>query len=242
MSKIEAPRTALVQGVVSELRESIQDGEWRVGSKLPTEAELLIRFGISRVTLRQAVQALVHVGILETIQGSGTYVRATHELEAVLHRFLTGADLRYVLEGRLAVESQAAEIAAVRATDEDLATIEALLRESRAAAEAGDFELFVRLSSRFHLAVVHAAHNPVLTQLYRGLEAGTEQSIREASTHQPAMEFVAEHDRLLRAIKRRDSKAALRLSREHLMAVLDVHTPGGSAKAAGPNADAGRGE
>ncbi|MDF1605843.1 FadR/GntR family transcriptional regulator [Nocardioides sp. YIM 152315] len=217
-----------MQQVLKQLQEPIERGEWPVGSKLPPEADLLVRFGVSRVTLRQAVQSLVHVGMLETIQGSGTYVRATHELDAVLHRFLSDADLRYVLEARLAIESQAAEIAAVRASQDDIAMMESLLGDSRIAAERGDFDLLIQLSARFHLAVILAAHNPVIAHLYRGMEVGTQQSIREGSSHQPLVKFVDEHDELLRAIRLRDPAAALRHARGHLEAVLDVHSAGPS--------------
>lgn len=224
----EPRRSALVRHVLAELQGGIQRGEWGLGSKLPPEAELLARLGVSRVTLRQAVQSLVHVGVLETIQGSGTYVRATNELDAVLGRFLQGSDLGYLLEARLAIEAEAAELAAVRAHTEDLQLMTALLRDSRSAAEQGDLEALTALSTRFHLAVVLAAGNPVIAHLYRGMDVGTEQSIREASSHQPLTSFVDEHEAILDAIQRRDPALALSRARHHLTAVLDEHGTGQS--------------
>lgn len=213
-------RSALVQQVIEGLQHRIAVGEWPVGSKLPLETELLADFDVSRVTLRQAVQALVHVGVLETIQGSGTYVRASHELDAVLARFLEGEELRHLLEARLAIETEAAELAATRATQEDIETLEAVLTESRLVAGAGRIDALAPLSARFHRGVVHATHNPVLTQLYAPIAADTERTIRDSHSPRPITSFVDEHAGILDAIMRRDRDAAFSAARAHLGDVL----------------------
>lgn len=222
-------RSALVQQVIEILQHNIASGRWPVGSRLPLEAELLDEYGVSRVTLRQAVQALVHVGVLETIQGNGTFVRASNELDAVLARFLSSNDLSYLLEARLAIETEAAELAAARATPEELKTLTAVLAESRTAAERADLDALAPLSARFHHLVVAAAHNPVLAHLYRAIEAGTEHSVREGSSHQPLEHFVREHAQILDAITRGQGSSALGAARAHLTAVLREHPRQGTA-------------
>lgn len=216
-------RSALVQQVIEILQHDIASGRWPVGSRLPLEADLLNEHGVSRVTLRQAVQALVHVGALETIQGSGTFVRASNEPDAVLARSLSGNHLSYLLEARLAIETEAAELAAVRATPEDLEILSTALSESRTAAERSDLDALAPLSARFHHSIVVAAHNPVLTHLYCAIESGTEHSVREGSSHQPLTYFVHEHTEILDAITRGDASAALATARAHLTAVLHEH-------------------
>lgn len=213
----EQPKwSALVQQVIENLQHRIISGEWPVGSKLPLEAELLEKYDVSRVTLRQAVQALVHVGMLETIQGSGTFVRDSHELDTVLSRFLDGEKMRHVLEARLAIEAEAAELAAIRATPLDLDELAAVLSESRVAARRSDIDAVAPLSARFHHGVVLAAHNPVLAQLYAPIAADTEHTIREASSPRPMTSFVDEHTVILDAISRRDGTAAFAAARDHL--------------------------
>ena len=216
-------RSALVQQVIEVLRGNITSGRWPVGSRLPFESELLEQLEVSRVTLRQAVQALVHVGVLETIQGSGTFVRASNELDAVLSRFLAGEELRFLLEARLAIEGQAAQLAAARATPHDLAVLRAILDDSDAAAERRDLDALAPLSAQFHQSVVIAAHNPVLTHLHRALDAGTERTVREGSSHQPLSDFVAEHRSILHAVERRDEATAFTGARAHLLDVLRHH-------------------
>lgn len=228
-------RSTLVPQVIEILQDNINSGRWPLGSRLPLEAELLAQYKVSRVTLRQAVQALVHVGMLETIQGNGTFVRAASELDAVLGRYLDNEQLTYVLEARLAIEGEAAEIAATRATAEDLERMHAILNESRRAAAADDPEGLAPLSAAFHLAVVDAAGNPVISQLYRALEEGTARSLREVSAHQPLTAFVDEHSAILDAIRARRGDVALTAARHHLTAVIDQHAAqAGTAPAPAP--------
>lgn len=235
-------RSALVQQVIQNLQHAIGSGRWPVGSKLPLEAELLEEYEVSRVTLRQAVQALVHVGMLETIQGSGTFVRASHELDAVLARFLDGEELRHLLEARLAIEAQAAELAAAHVTRAEIDELADVLARSHAAATSGDIDTLAPLSARFHRGVVLAAHNPVLTQLYSPLADDTEHTIREASSPRPMASFVDEHATILEAISRGDGEAAFTLARSHLTGVLDEQAARSRASGNGPSAAATTGQ
>ena len=75
-------RSALSEQVIAELRQQITSGEWPVGSRIPTEPELVEQLGVARNTVREAVRALAHNGLLDIRQGSGTYVVATSELAA----------------------------------------------------------------------------------------------------------------------------------------------------------------
>lgn len=76
-------RTHLVEQVASQIEELIEAGYWSVGDRIPSEMELIEKFDVSRNTLREAIRALVHAGLLETKQGSGTIVRSANSL--VLH-------------------------------------------------------------------------------------------------------------------------------------------------------------
>lgn len=215
-------RSALVGRLITLLQERIRSGAWPVGSRLPVEAELVEEFDVSRVTLRQAVQALVHVGLLETIQGNGTFVRATTELDAVLARFVGGEDMLTVLEARRAVESEAAGLAAGRADDADHARLATLAAEGRAALDAGDHELLNRVATRFHRAVVHAARNTLLSHFYDAFEAGATRSIMEGPAPQTARALVEEHEGICAAIRSGDAERAHRLARAHVTPAVEA--------------------
>src|ERR1041384_4924635 len=82
--------------VINRLRQQITSGAWPVGSRIPTEPELVAQLGVARNTVREAIRALAHNGLLDIRQGSGTYVVATSELAGVRHRRFGNADPRHV--------------------------------------------------------------------------------------------------------------------------------------------------
>src|SRR5882757_3935353 len=164
------PRAAtLADQVITRLRAEITSGEWPVGSRIPTEPELVEHLGVARNTVREAVRALAHNGLLDIRQGSGTYVIATSELAGVMQRRFADADPRHVAELRSTLESSAARLAAERRTAKDLRQLDTLLARREEAWVAGDAERFVTADATLHLAVVSASHNDVLVTLYADL-------------------------------------------------------------------------
>jgi DNA-binding FadR family transcriptional regulator len=161
-----ARRTGLIDQVIDQLREQIVAGTWPIGGRIPTEAELAQLTGTSRNTVREAVQSLVHAGLLERRQGSGTYVLAASELAGAVGRRIAGAHQHHVLEVRRALEAGAARLAAQRRTPEDVAHMRELIAARNAAAERGDLSEVAQNDFALHRAIGHAAHNPVLTDLY----------------------------------------------------------------------------
>lgn len=184
-------RTGLVEQVISQLRELVADGEWRIGHRIPTEAELAAALSVGRNTVREAVRALAHSGLLEVRQGDGTYVLATSEVSGAIRR-LCGSELREVLQVRRTLEVEGARLAATSRTDEELATLGALLDERDRALTEGDLGDFVRIDAEFHATVVQCGHNSLLSELYRGLTEVVEQSV--ASTARLANESPGARD------------------------------------------------
>src|SRR5262249_50494448 len=82
----QTARSTLSRQVIDEFERLISSGEWPLGEKIPAEPELMAALGVSRNTVREAVRALVHTGLLDARPGDGTYVTATDGLEAALDR------------------------------------------------------------------------------------------------------------------------------------------------------------
>ncbi|MCX4548530.1 FCD domain-containing protein [Streptomyces sp. NBC_01387] len=154
----------LVEQAAERLRAQITAGNWPVGTKLPGETTLAKELGVGRSTVREAVRALAGQGLLRPRQGAGVFVVATEAAEDWPTR-LRRAAVTDVYEVRAMVEVQAARLAAARRTDADLAALDTALAGRTAAAEADD-AAFVDADIALHSAVVAAAHNPVLTDLY----------------------------------------------------------------------------
>jgi DNA-binding FadR family transcriptional regulator len=164
------PRAAtLSDQVIARLRAEIVSGQWPVGSRIPTEPELVERLGVARNTVREAVRALAHNGLLAIRQGSGTYVVATSELAGLMGRRFAGADPLHVAELRGALEETAAGLAAGRRDEADLGRLDALLAEHERTRESGVADALAAADAALHLAVVAASHNEVLVALHADL-------------------------------------------------------------------------
>ena len=201
-------RSALSEQVIAALRAQITSGEWPVGSRIPTEPELVEQLGVARNTVREAVRALSHNGLLDIRQGSGTYVVATSELAGVMQRRFAEADPRHIAELRSTLESAAARLAAERRTEKDLRQLDALLLRREEAWESGDKEAFVAADATFHLAVVSASHNDVMTAMYADLGEVLRDWLREDVGEELTPETHMDHSRLLDAIRAGDAEAA----------------------------------
>jgi DNA-binding FadR family transcriptional regulator len=203
-------RAALADQVIAALRAQITSGEWPVGSRIPTEGELVDQLGVARNTVREAVRALAHNGLLDIRQGSGTYVAATSELAGVMHRRFSGADPRHVAELRSTLEASGARLAALRRTPRDVAHLEALLERREAAWDSGDVERFVEADAGLHLGVVAASHNDVLTALYADLGHVLRAFLRGDVGERLRPEDHLDHARMIGAIRAGDAEGAAR--------------------------------
>ncbi|MCI0756098.1 FadR/GntR family transcriptional regulator [Teichococcus vastitatis] len=207
----------LVSSVAAGLRDSIRN-QHSLGDKLPTEAVLAERFGVSRTVIREAVATLRTEGLLETRQGSGIFVARTRQ--ELVFRFARSAaweqHLRSIYELRLGLEVAAAGLAAIYRTDDDLQRLEEALAvmaipESRRAADL-----------RFHTALAAASRNEHYEGLLPLLAGELSVLIREAQRgcgvyKAPTGEFlVAEHRTIHEAILQQDADAARAAMEIHL--------------------------
>jgi DNA-binding FadR family transcriptional regulator len=211
-------RLALSDEVIARLREQITSGAWPVGTRIPTEPELVDQLGVARNTIREAVRALAHNGLLDIRQGSGTYVLATSELAGVMRRRFAGAARRDVIELRGALEATAAGLAAHRRTATDLRRLDTLLARRERAWAATDRDRFADADAAFHLAVVAAAHNRVLRELYADLGQVIRDSLRDHFTPELRPEEYMDHARLVEAIRARAAGAATAEAAAHTAA------------------------
>ncbi|MFE6739732.1 FadR/GntR family transcriptional regulator [Streptomyces tubercidicus] len=201
-------RSALADQVIAQLRAQITSGEWPMGSRIPTEPELVEQLGVARNTVREAVRALAHNGLLDIRQGSGTYVVATSELAGVMNRRFAAAEPGHVAELRSALEASAARLAAERRTPQELRQIDALLERRERAWESGAAETFVEADANLHTAIVSASHNEVLAEIYADLGGVLRNFLRADVGEELRPEGYMDHARLVEAIRAGDADRA----------------------------------
>ncbi|WP_114454586.1 FadR/GntR family transcriptional regulator [Halopolyspora algeriensis] len=208
MPLVTTTRTGLVDQVIAQMRELVSSGEWPLGRRIPPEAELVTALGVGRNTVREAIRALAHAGLLEVRQGDGTFVRATSELSGAVRR-LCGSELRRVLEVRRALEVESARLAATARTDEDVRDLETILDTRDAAVRERDREQAVAQDTRFHLRLVEASHNPVLIELYQGLSEAVLSSVASTFDAEGPADRHIGHTELLEAVRDGDPDRAV---------------------------------
>ncbi|MDG4857326.1 FCD domain-containing protein [Streptomyces sp. T-3] len=190
----------LVEQTADRLRDRIAAGEWPVGTRLPGETLLAKDLGVGRSTAREALRALTGEGLVQPRQGAGVFVMATEPVEDWPTR-LRKAAVADVLEVRLLIEVQAAALAAERRTSEDLDALDAALAAGPTAAHGADIAL--------HAALVRAAHNPVLADLFDELTPALRQAALDlVDPPEPPDDPGPAHAALVQAIRDGDAARA----------------------------------
>ncbi len=217
--------TRLADSVAADLERRILEGSLKPADRLPAERTLALELGVSRPSLREAIQKLVSKGLLTTRQGGGTYV--TNRLEAhfvdpwqdmlkdhpLLHRDL--------LEFRQMLESQAAALAADRATDADINRLDTAHANLQAVYADGDLEACINADVAFHQAVAEASHNVLIGHLTASLMKvihGHVSNNLENLHARPQRwnKLAAQHRTIWQAIRERAPNKAARAASEHI--------------------------
>ncbi len=238
------PRNSnLAERVITRLGADIRGGRLAPGARLPTEQELTTTLGVSRTVVREAVAALRADGLVVTRRGSGAYVAAnptSSPFRIAAPRLGPIDAVLDVMELRLAVEVEAAALAAERATRKQIATIRTALRGIDKALRQGDGA--VAEDFAFHRAIAEATGNGQFPRFlaFLGSHVIPRQSVR-LSVDTPAERRVYleriqhEHRRIVAGISDEDPAEARRAMREHLARSLERYRK--LAKTAGRSSD-----
>ncbi len=155
--------------IVDQMVSAIFSGDLAAGGKLPPERALAQAFGVGRQALREAIQKLQGMGLLEVRKPKGTYVRelSADVLRQSLARIFDGdvGSFLHFLDVRKWMEAMTAAEAAQRATAEDMGRIETTLPQLRMAASQEDCEALDEADVAFHMSIVAATHNGPLVHL-----------------------------------------------------------------------------
>lgn len=211
-------KTTLTEQVMQRLMDHMQGGRLQPGDALPSQIALAQQLGVSRPVLREAMQRLVSIGMLEIRPGSGCYVgsrRLTPDPDTLFEMATHEAALE-TLEARLVVEVELAGLAAQRGHERDWQILAAILaRLHLAAAAEGET---ASITAEFHRELARAGHNSVLfkmSQLLSRARAAQGVRIEQALPDVRAGEY-GSHLRLYEAVRSGDPEEARREMRHHL--------------------------
>lgn len=221
LSSASLEPTRLYQKIAKRLIEALQNGEFKVGDRMPAERDLAQQFGVSRPVVREAILALEVLGFIEVKVGSGAYVVRLSGKQGEEEFNVSAFEL---MEARTLFEGEAAALAATNITDPELDELERLVEliadanRKQEGAEDADHE--------FHMVIARATRNKavqrVVEELWhlRSTSAECALLLEKARTAnvQPVVE---EHTAIVQALRSRDAGKARAAMRAHLSAVID---------------------
>jgi len=220
----QVSRQPLAAQAAQLLLTRIKDGEWALGQRLPGETMLAAQLGVGRSTLREAIRELAGKGVLDSRQGAGVFVTAL-DVSDDWDTVLRSANVASVIEARIAIEAEGAALAATRRTPADLRTIRRTLAARGVTGQS--VPEHVDADMAFHRAVIAAAHNDVLTQLFDAFLPRLRLAMIDMLKIRPITSEPCDHDlhqQLADAIVARDPAAAAAASRTHLSALKESFT------------------
>ena len=212
-------RVNISDQVFEQLKNQLLNGNWKPGDKLPSENELSEKFQVSRVTIRQALQKLTALGLLETRFGEGSFVKeaqiGNYMNVLVPHAYLGKKTTLEVLEFRQVVETESAGLAAERATADDIRTLRDIL--SRMQMLQNDSLAFAKADLDFHIAISSITRNSLIiatNSILNDILSVSMQDIVDQLGFEIGLYY---HEKLIDAISAHDSALATDIMREHIL-------------------------
>jgi DNA-binding FadR family transcriptional regulator len=224
------PRLKLAESVAQQLLEAVRG--LPPGTRVPSERELTKELGVGRSTVREALNGLALLGVVEVRHGQGVFVVGDVEesesglLEAALERGVT----KEFVEARLVVEVEVARMAAERRTDEDVRLLEAVLEEQERRL-SGDVEPLLDTAANFNVVLAECAHNEVLVAIIQSFVALMldERGPKIYSLDGFREWDLAEHRGLFEAVRDHDGALAAERMRDHILVLAERYRDAGAA-------------
>lgn len=215
-------RTNVGQTVFDQLQNMIIRGEWKSGDKIPSENELAVMFQVSRMTVRQALQKLAALQLIETKVGEGSFVRKPEVgdgIKALVPMLCLDKDSNLqIFEFREIIDTEAVGLAVQRATSEDIKDLEGILKEMKISAEKKDYHLFAVNDLEFHFKISQMTRNNLLIQTNLILKRVLMASMDDAIIKMGCEPGIYYHTEILQAMKNKDKDKTMKLMREHIRA------------------------
>lgn len=209
--------------IVGQIKELITKGELGPGQKIPSERDLATMLGVSRPSVREAIMVLEAMGLVESRQGGGTFVRSLGQetITDPLSRLVEGDPRlqKSLTEVRMGLETWSAYLAASRATDDEIAEMKSLYATMEAQAASGGWDPDV--DARLHYSITAATHNTLQLHILESIRA-----VFQSTIHDALIEFyrregyvdllLRHHRQIVEAIADRDPEGARTAMIEHL--------------------------
>lgn len=212
------PKVSITNAVFEQIKEQILSGNWPPGSRIPSENELTKMFGVSRISVRSALQKLAILGLVQTRQGDGTFVAdlsAGVYLNSLLPALALGKhDLLEILEFRRVYEIENARLAALRRNEKDLERLQTILNKMQE--YSADIKRFSVEDLNFHLELARATKNSLILKVSQITKDILRYHMEEIVSFRGTSDGLYYHPRILEAVSLQEAELAAKMMAEHI--------------------------
>lgn len=219
--------TRVYEQVIEQIKKMIMDGTLRKGDKLPTERDLAEQLQVSRASVREALRALEVIGLIESRQGAGNYIKESFgdslfEPMSMMFLLEKGTPLE-ILEFRKVLEVEAAVLAAARIKDEEIDTLGILLKKIK---ECDDEDTSIALDKEFHFTIAKASKNLLIINILQVISELIDEFIKDSRKKilryaDNGEKLKIQHEMLYNALKARDIEDAYSAINGHFKLIED---------------------
>lgn len=218
MALASIPKQKIGDMVFQQFRDTIARGEWSVGQKIPSETELATQLGVSRASVRSALQRLASLGLVESRQGEGTFVRkfsGTLLFNALLPMLtVSRPSMDALLEFRLILDKEMASLAALRARQDQIDAMWTNLAQHLLCQD--DFAKAALCDLEFHCLIAGATGNPLLIQVYAILREVLQSALYDIVAVMGTTNALYYHRRIIQAVEMHDTALAAQAMLDHV--------------------------
>lgn len=206
--------------VYEQLKHLLIEGEWAPGTKIPSENELADMFNVSRITVRQALQKLNALGLLETRFGEGSFVKVVDVGESmnglIPMMYLGEQSAQEVFEFRMIIETECARLAARRASAEDVEGLKESLECMVKCEDSRDLSGFSAADLDFHFKIAQITRNALVIKTMSILRDVLESSMYDVIDKMGCENGIFYHTEIIRAIEEKEEVKAASMMKEHI--------------------------
>ena len=208
--------------VYEQLMENLIAGEWKPGDKIPSENELAAQLQVSRISVRSALQRLSSLGLVESRQGEGTFVcefsGAQYANNLIPLVVFERSDMQDLMEFRNILDSEIAALAALRATDTDIALLHQNYQRHMSA--EGDVTKCADYDSEFHCLLAAATHNALFHKVYQVFQPVFRKNMHQIVSIMGVSGARVNHAAILAAVEQHDPDAARAAMQTHVQETI----------------------
>ena len=220
-------RNNLVQMVFDALKENILAGKFKEGDCLPTQELLAQQFGVSRTVMREALNKLSSLGLIESHQGRGTFIRSPDAkvvMEPMFHALmLDETSTRELIETRYYLEPIIARLAAKDAEPQQITALQELIGLMEQHYRHGDIEAFAREDLAFHLTLAECSKNSILQRILGIIrDMLLDFIVKLKRTPGTPEQAIADHKKILAAVIQKDPDLAEQAMQRHILDLINI--------------------